>query len=224
MISDGDEGTQIVGFALDAQTATLTAYLAHDDTHESDSDVTAAIQTKSDYTVGTPSSATVTVTDDDHVPGPPTGLTATLTHRNFDLSWTAPSDEGASEVIYYHIDIPGVDTRNFYVGTTVSNVLASEYNPGDYTVRIRARNQQGAGDWSAPIVVAVRLATITIGGTDPVTEGSDAVFTLTVVVGLPLLLACTSASLCSRVRSTGASRPRCAWRSARRAARSRGCR
>ena len=43
MISDGGEGTKTVGFALGAQTATLTAYLAPDNTNESDSDVTAAI-------------------------------------------------------------------------------------------------------------------------------------------------------------------------------------
>ena len=54
MISDQVEGAKTVSFALGAQTATLAVPLTADSTHESDSDVTAAIQTNSDYTVGTP--------------------------------------------------------------------------------------------------------------------------------------------------------------------------
>ena len=99
MIWDQDEGAKTVSFALGAQTATLAVRLTADATHESDSDVTAAIQTNSDYTVGTPASATVTVTDNDHVPAPPTCLTATLTHLNFDVSWTAPANTGSAPLL-----------------------------------------------------------------------------------------------------------------------------
>ena len=179
MIWAQEKGTKTVSFALGAQTATLTARIENDNTHESDSDVTAAIQTSSDYTVGTPSSATVTVTDNDHVPGPPTGLTATLTHFDFDVSWTAPANTGSGPILGYRIDAPEADPRVYYVDTTAAEIIGRAKSPRDYTVRVRAFNAIGDGDWSDPIVVSVRRATITITGNDPVIEGSDAVFTLT---------------------------------------------
>ena len=107
MIWHPDKGAKTVSFAINAQTATLIARILDDGTYESDSDVTATIQTNSGYTVGTPSSATVTVTDDDALPGPPTGLTATLTHLNFDLSWTAPTNPGSSQILGYRLEVPG---------------------------------------------------------------------------------------------------------------------
>ena len=179
MIWHQDKGTKTVSFALDAQTATLIARTLDDATHESDSDVTAAIQTNSDYTVGTPASAMVTVTDNDHRAWPPTGLTATLSHLDFGLSWTAPADPGSDSILGYRIDAPEGNPDNFYTNTTAPDIVGGSNPPHDYTVRVRAFNGFGDGNWSDPIVVSVRRATITIAGNDPVIEGSDAVFTLT---------------------------------------------
>ena len=178
MIWHEDKGAKTVSFALDAQTATLIARTADDTAHEIDSDVTAAIQTNSDYTVGTPSSATVTVTDDDHLPGPPTGLTATLTHLDFSLSWTAPPNPGLGPILGYRLEVPGGNPLDYYTLTTAHDIIRGGNSPRDYTARVRAVNSVGDGDWSDPIVVSVRRATITIVG-NPVIEGSDAVFTLT---------------------------------------------
>ena len=105
-------------------------------THESDSDVTAAIQTNSGYTVGTPSSAsaTVTVTDDDALPGPPTDLTATLTHRDFDLSWTAPTNPGSSQILGYRLEVPDGNPLNLYTQTTAQDITKGRNPPPhDYT-------------------------------------------------------------------------------------------
>ena len=178
---DEDEGTRTVGFAVGAQTATLRVHITDDATHESDSDVTAAIQTNSDYTVGTPSSATVTVTDNDRPPGPPTGITVTPIHLNFDMSWTAPSYTGDAPIFGYEIDNSKDNPIKYYHTTTTYNgafnsvPIAGE----DYTIRVRALNTYGDGEWSDPVVVTPRYATITIAGNSPVSEGNDAVFTLT---------------------------------------------
>ena len=57
-----------VDFAADSATATLSVATENDSTDEPDSMVTAAIGAGTGYTAGTPSSATVTVTDDDEPP------------------------------------------------------------------------------------------------------------------------------------------------------------
>ena len=67
--------------------------------------VTAAIQTDADYTVGTTSSGTVTVADDESFPGPPTGLTATEGHHAVKLDWTAPADDGGSPITGYQVRV-----------------------------------------------------------------------------------------------------------------------
>ena len=95
------------------------------------------------------------------------------------MSWTAPADPGSAQILGYRIDAPGGNARSFYTNTTAPDIIVGANTPRDYTVRVRAFNSFGDGDWSDPIVVSVRRATITIAGNDPVIEGSDAVFTLT---------------------------------------------
>ena len=51
------------------------------------------------------------------LPGPPTGLTATLNSTNIDLSWTAPSNVGASAITGYKVET----STN---GTTWTDVIA----------------------------------------------------------------------------------------------------
>ena len=65
MVASSEEGTKTVSFSLGATDAELSVPTVDDNIATADSVVTAAIQTDADYTVGTPSSATVTVADDD---------------------------------------------------------------------------------------------------------------------------------------------------------------
>ena len=63
MVATAEEGTKTVSFAMGDTTATLSVPTVDDGVVESDSVVTAAIQTNTDYTVGTDGSGTVSVTD-----------------------------------------------------------------------------------------------------------------------------------------------------------------
>ena len=63
MVASAEEGTKTVSFAMGDTTATLSVPTVDDGVVESDSVVTAAIQTNTDYTVGTDGSGTVSVTD-----------------------------------------------------------------------------------------------------------------------------------------------------------------
>ena len=88
MVASADEGTKTVSFALNATSAVLLVPTVDDGVAESNSAVTAAIQTDADYTVGALSSSTVTVSDAEALPGPPTGLTFTEGHAW--CSWSGP--------------------------------------------------------------------------------------------------------------------------------------
>ena len=91
--------------ATDA-TATLTVETAGDALDEADSVITAAVTAASGYTVGTPSSAMVTVNDDDVRPAAPTGLGATADGQTaIDLRWTAPGAPGTSPIGGYRIEV-----------------------------------------------------------------------------------------------------------------------
>ena len=70
LLPDGAATERTVTFARGASTAALTVELENDDLTELDGDLTAAVRAGAGYTAGDPSSATVTVEDDD-APTPP---------------------------------------------------------------------------------------------------------------------------------------------------------
>ena len=109
MVASTEEGTKTVDFAEGDTTAMLSVPTVDDGATESNSVVTAAIQTNADYTVGTDSSATVTITDTGVLvtaPGAPTNLSATANGLNqIDLTWTAPSNDGGEAVGGYRIEV-----------------------------------------------------------------------------------------------------------------------
>ena len=70
LLPDGAATQRTVTFARGSSTAALTVELENDDLTELDGDLTAAVQAGAGYTVGDPSTATVTVEDDD-APTPP---------------------------------------------------------------------------------------------------------------------------------------------------------
>ena len=182
-LEDGTQslGVKTVSFGLNATTAAHSVQTRQDYAATGDSDLTAAIQTSTDYTVGNPSSATVKITERDLVPDPPTDLVVTHTHFDVDLSWTAPAFPGThGSPIWYEIDLGELRSSIRNVAGTSQKELFSRINVVySASIRVRATNAYGEGEWSDQVLVTLRGAAITIAGNGPVTEGSDAVFTLT---------------------------------------------
>ena len=178
-------GDKTVSFALGATTAAHSVPTTQNFLASGDSDLTVAIQEDADvaYVRGNPSSATVKITERDHVPDPPTDLVVTHTHTDVDLSWTAPAFPGTdTNAIWYEIDLVELrDQIRHVTGTSqkdlFSGALLSLHR--NAPIRVRAVNTLGEGEWSDPVLVTLRVAAITIAGNGPVTEGTDAVFTLT---------------------------------------------
>lgn len=89
------------------------------------------------------------------VPGAPTGAKAAVVETGvFNLTWTAPSDDGGAAITAYDIEesIDGAEWA--YLGrteTAETNVDITDVNPGaSYRYRVAAVNSAGAGDYSQP--------------------------------------------------------------------------
>ena len=179
MVASADEGAQTVSFALNATTAKLLVPTMDDGAAESDSVVTMAIQTDADYTVGAPSSSTVTVSDAESLPGPPTGVTASEGHRVVELDWTAPANDGGSAITRYagRFSWPG-NSVILSLGDSTSYTLLL-LGDRDFTVEVRAVNAAENGRWSSPVTFTKGPATVNLTGGGGVVEGTDAAFTLT---------------------------------------------
>ena len=181
MLPSGYEGAQTASFALNSATHILQLSPTTDTTQESDSVVTATIQTSTDYTVGTPSSATVTILDDDGPPERPvTGLTVAEGHYSFRAEWdTYVPGPGEPHQALYEIQFSDFEP-SFRAGDTAYEWASP--GPADFDFRVRAVNSTQTdrhGPWSDPVPVRHGGATVTIAGNGPVSEGGDAVFTLT---------------------------------------------
>ena len=182
MIPDGYEGTNTASFALNSATHVLQLSPTTDTTQESDSVVTATIQTSTDYTVGTPSSDTVTILDDDGPPERPiTGFTVTEEHYSLNAEWDAyVPGPGEPTSVDYQIQFGTGDDAIKYPEVPAYRYISGSL--GNYDVRVRAvnaANPDRLGLWSDPVPVRNGGATVAIAGNDPVSEGGDAVFTLT---------------------------------------------
>ena len=185
-LEDGTQslGVKTVSFGLNATTAAHSVQTRQDYAAAGDSDLTVAILEDANvaYVRGNPSSATVKITERDLVPDPPTDLVVTHTHFDVDLSWTAPAFPGThGSPIWYEIDLGELRSSIRNVTGTSQKELFSRINVlyRDAPIRVRAMNPYGEGEWSDQVLVTLRGAAITIAGNGPVTEGSDAVFTLT---------------------------------------------
>ena len=107
-----------------AGTGTLTIPTAGDATQEPHGAVTATVSSGTGYTVGNPSSATVTVLDDDGTPLPP------------EISVSLPSAEGVSPV-------DGKKPRGESVGSAVFNLSANQVLTSTLTVCVRVTESGG---------------------------------------------------------------------------------
>ena len=181
MLPAGYEGAQAASFALNSATHVLQLSPTTDTTQESDSVVTATIQTSTDYTVGTSSSDMVTILDDDGPPERPmTGFTVTEGHHSFNAEWDAyVPGPGEPQSVIHEIQFGDFEPRSVAGDTDYEYAFTT---PANFDVRVRALNATHTdrhGPWSDPVPVRLGGATVTIAGNGPVSEGGDAVFTLT---------------------------------------------
>ena len=207
--------TLFTGTAL----ATYNANSTGDAVDEENGSVTARLLTDSDgviingYTIGTPASATVTVEDDDTVPGTP--VVSALGHdTKLVLNWPMPA-EGTSSITgydYRYKTTAGAEaTWSTWTDTGLSGSDASNdfeitglTNGTDYTVEVRAESLAGysiAGSANAtptppPIITSVAITsdpgadnTYIIGDAFVVTITFDKNITLTSGSGSPPIIA-----------------------------------
>ena len=145
------------------RTVTLTA---DDNAVQNDArTVTVALQPNADnpYTLGSPSSVTVTVLDDDTVPTAPRTLTASAGNGRVTLEWLPPLSSSTIALDRYQYrqkagtaafgswtDIPdsGPNTRSY----TVTGLT----NETTYTFKVQARNRAGPGPASNQVEVTPR--------------------------------------------------------------------
>ena len=162
MLASGQGGTRTATFQANATTATLTASTTNDTTDEPDSTVTARVVSGAGYAAGTPSSATVTVADDDE---PPPG-TATVTIARLGA---ATVTEGASA--QFRLTRSGGDSAaSLAVAVTV-----------DETGTMLAAGQGGTR--TAAFLANATTATLTAATTNDTTDEPDSTVTARVVSG-----------------------------------------
>ena len=197
--TDGDWGVTAGSRTVTIPTtgsATLTLATTDDATDEPDGSVTATVQAGSGYTVGSAGSGTVAVSDDD-VPPPVVTLAAkaasvseggdavfTLTASPAPVADLPVSVTVAADGAYgitagtQTVTIPTTGSATLTLATTDD---ATDEPDGSVTVTVTDGSGYTAGD-PASGTVAVRdddVPAVTVSAGSEVTEGGDAVFTLT---------------------------------------------
>ena len=121
---------------------------------EADGSVTATLFPGDGYTIGRPKTATVTILDDDEVPGAIGNLAASAGNEQVILSWSPPMDAGTSPVLgfdYRVRDDAGMNWSNWTdtgVGPGMNNpahTVTNVDNGTPYTFEVRARSAAGNG-------------------------------------------------------------------------------
>ncbi len=102
-------------------------------------------------------------------PGAPTAVTAVKGDRQASVSWTAPSNDGGSQITGYTVtSSPGNRTATVN-GSTTTAIVTGLTNGTSYTFTVRATNVIGTGPASAPsnAVTPAALLAQTITFTNP---------------------------------------------------------
>ena len=178
---------------LEAHIVTTTTADALD---EADGWVTVTLLPEDEYTIGRPKSATVTVLDDDEVPGAIEDLAAAPGDERVVLSWSPPMDEGTSPVLGFDYRARKETASNWSswtdtgVGPRASNpayTVTNLDNGTPYTFEVRARSAAGNGPPSnratgtplpPPVLTSIEL-TSDAGSDDTYAIGDDIVATVT---------------------------------------------
>ncbi|WP_420619857.1 fibronectin type III domain-containing protein [Candidatus Poriferisocius sp.] len=137
-------------------TATITIPTADDSADEPDGSITATVQSGTDYTVGTPSTASVTVSDDDPptpVPDPASGLKLNSGDKRLTVLWSpSATSEG---LLGYRVQWKlssqtwdqAVLANQFHSTTDTRHTISGLANGSAYDVRVAAFNANGVSDW-----------------------------------------------------------------------------
>ena len=193
----GSEATvywsDLPGGQLEAHIVTTTSADALD---EADGWVTVTLLPEDEYTIGRPKSATVTILDDDEVPGAIQDLSAAPGDERVVLSWSPPMDEGTSPVLGFDYRARKETASNWSswadtgVGPRASNpayTVTNLDNGTPYTFEVRARSAAGNGPPSnratgtplpPPVLTSIDL-TSDAGSDDTYAIGDDIVATVT---------------------------------------------
>ena len=198
----GSPGRRLVSIGTSG-TATLTVATDNDNTDEPNGSITAQVQTGAGYTVGSPSSATVTVNDNDAVPrGPPqprvtiTANPTTITEGT-DVTFTITADPRPTTALKVRVNVtqtgsvlrgtpPSTVTFPANQTTATLRVATHDDNVDEIASQVTAQVQTGTGY----TVGTPSSATVTVNDNDipqmtitaspaSVTEGTDATFTIT---------------------------------------------
>ncbi|MCY3868416.1 MAG: cadherin-like beta sandwich domain-containing protein [Gemmatimonadetes bacterium] len=174
-------------------TATLTVATEDDNTNENASVITSALQSGTGYTAGTPSSASVTVNDNDAAPNNPATGAPTITGTP-EVGETLTADvsnirdiDGLENVtyIYQWIRLVGSVETEISGATGVTYEVATADIGSRIKVRVNftddAGNAEELESELTSVVVAPVVPVLAItASTTPITEGAAATFTITV--------------------------------------------
>ena len=188
-VASGDEGSKTVTIAASNTTATYSVSTVADTTDEPNGDVTVTVATGTGYTVGTTSSASVTVNDDDNAPTAPCAASSSPfilpSHMTLSATTTTVKVVYANQGVVQHefqLCKSGSSAVHRSSGTTHNTTHTfSNLDPDtDYWVRTRETTTTfSAWKHIRTLVDADAFPTITIAGGSAVTEGSAAEFTVT---------------------------------------------
>ena len=142
-VAASNEGNKQVTIPANQTAATYTVNTVGDSTDESNGAVTVEVRTGTDYTVGSSSTASVTVNDDDAPPpSKPTGFSATAGNAQVTLGWSNPNNSAITGWQYRQKAGSGNygswTTISGSSATTVSHTVSGLTNGMVYAFRIRA--------------------------------------------------------------------------------------
>ena len=131
------------------------------------------------YTLGTTSSVTVEVLDNDTPPTAPRNLMAEAGLTEVDLTWQAPATDHGQPLTYEYRQQEGTGPFGDWTAILNSDIDTTEYTVTgltmgtDYTFEVRAENVGGKGDEASVTVTTLAPEwefTLTDSGGNPVTE------------------------------------------------------
>ena len=152
--------------------------------HEAASSITVTVTATDDHGDTATHDVTITIADVQEAPATPATPTVTAASASsVTVTWTAPTNTGPAINDYdvrFKLSTATTWTDHSFTGAGTSTTIASLSPSTTYDVQVMAKNPEDDSGWSATGSGATNNPTITIApGTSPVTEGTDATFTVT---------------------------------------------